>query len=149
MITLREITADNYEDIINLSVTEGQRRYVSSNVHSLAQAKVQPECIPLAICSEDTLIGFVMYCIDHKDSEYWIYQFMIGADHQGKGYGKEALKQIIRKILEDKAHDIIYISFVPENEGARILYEKIGFVPDNRIIDGEVVYRLERSPKFE
>ena len=118
---------------------------MASNLYSIAQAKVQPECIPLAIYDEATLVGFIMYCLDSEDKEYWIYRLMIDEKFQAKGYGKEAMKQVIEKIREDKTHHIIYISFEPENHVAKSLYENLGFVPDGRIIGDEIVYCLRCS----
>lgn len=37
---------------------------------------------------------------------------------------------------------MIYLSFEPAHEAARELYEKLGFVADGRVIDGEIVYKL-------
>ena len=58
------------------------------------------------------------------------------------GYGREAMHLLIDRIrgLSDEEHDRIYISFEPENEIAKSLYEGLGFVPDGRVIYGEIVY---------
>ena len=64
MVTLKEITAENFWDCIALRVSDAQADFVTPNAVSIAQAKVQPECIPLAVYSDDTLVGFAMYCID-------------------------------------------------------------------------------------
>ncbi len=42
-VTLREITAETVRAVINLSVTEHQKRFVASNAVSLAQALFAPE----------------------------------------------------------------------------------------------------------
>ena len=70
MVTLSELNRYNYRKVLNLSVSDEQKDFVASNVFSMAQAKVQPECIPLAIYLGDELVGFVMYCIDIDDNEY-------------------------------------------------------------------------------
>jgi diamine N-acetyltransferase len=61
------------------------------------------------------------------------------------GYGREAMVHLIDRIhgLSDDEHRRIYISFEPENEIAKSLYESLGFMPDGRILYGEVVYFLE------
>lgn len=145
MIFLKEIDPKNFSDVINLKVAEDQKKFVASNVYSIAQAKVQPECIPLAIYDEETLVGFIMYCLDTDDKEYWIYRLMIDEKYQAKGFGREAMKQVIEKIREDNTHHIIYISFEQENNVAKKLYESFGFKPDGRIIDDEIVYCLRIS----
>ncbi|MFC7681750.1 GNAT family N-acetyltransferase [Paenibacillus sp. GCM10028914] len=143
MITLKEIDRNNFFDVIKLKVAEEQSDFVASNMFSLAQAKAFPECVCLAIYHDDILVGFTMYCIDEEDKEYWIYRLMIDSKHQSKGYGKAAMEKLIEKIKEDIQHRVIYISFEPVNDWAKQLYEKLGFAEDGRVIDGEVVYKLE------
>ncbi len=143
MITLNSITRDNFHDVIKLSVFDEQKKYVASNVYSLAQAKAQPECVPLAVYNDSDLVGFVMYCMDFEDKEYWIYRIMIDKKYQKMGYGRVALQCLLSILLQDTGHDKVYISFEPENIVARKLYEKLGFVADGRVIDGEVVYCLQ------
>ncbi len=141
MITLREVNKDNFFEVIRLKVKENQKDFVATNIFSIAQSKVQPECIPYAIYNDEIAVGFLMYCIDVDDNNYWIYRLMIDEKYQGRGFGYKAMEIIMNKIKEDKNHNVIFISFEPENHGARLLYEKLGFVSDNRIIEDEVVYR--------
>lgn len=143
MITLKEIDRSNFFEVIKLSVAEEQNEFVATNLYSLAQAKAFPECVCLAIYHDDVLVGFTMYCIDEEDHEYWIYRLMIDNKHQSKGYGKAAMEMLIERIKEDIQHRVIYISFEPENVWAKNLYEKLGFEEDGRVIEGEVVYKLE------
>ncbi|WMT39619.1 GNAT family N-acetyltransferase [Paenibacillus sp. D2_2] len=143
MITLKEIDRNNFFDVIKLSVADEQKEFVATNVLSLAQAKAFPECICLAIYNDNVLVGFTMYCIDEEDQEYWIYRLMVDTKYQSKGYGKAAMEMLLERIKEDIHHRVIYISFEPENAWAKHLYEKLGFKEDGRVIDGEVVYKLE------
>jgi len=143
MINFREIDRNNIWDILKLKVTEEQMHFVATNAVSIAQAKAQPECVPLAIYDGETPVGFVMYCLDLEEKEYCIYRLMVDSRYQRKGYGRDALQKIIDKIKEDKDHHKILISFEPNNSVAKNLYISMGFVPDGRIIDGELVYVLE------
>ena len=145
MLSLVEIDRHNYLSILDLSVSEAQHSFVASNTYSLAQAFVQPECVPLALYAENKPVGFAMYCIDESDREYWIYRLMIDQRHQGRGYGRAAMLLLIDRIRSemDEQRHRIYISFEPENEVAKSLYESLGFVPDGRVEYGEIVYRLE------
>lgn len=143
MIEFIEIDRHNFFDVIDLKVADEQKSFVASNVFSLAQAKAYPECVCLAIYCDDVLVGFTMYCMDFDDKEYWIYRLMIDEKFQGKGYGKAAMEELIDRIKQDRAHHVIYLSFEPENERAKRLYEKLGFVADGRVIDGEVVYKMK------
>lgn len=145
MLRLVEIDRYNYLSVLDLSVSSEQKSFVASNQYSLAQAYVQPECVPLALYAENKPIGFAMYSLDENDHQYWIYRLMIDQRYQGVGYGREAMKLLIERIRElmDDEHKRIYISFEPENEIAKALYESLGFVPDGRVMYGEVVYQLE------
>lgn len=143
MIEFIEIDRHNFFDVIDLKVADEQKSFVASNVFSLAQAKAYPECVCLAIYCDDVLVGFTMYCMDFDDKEYWIYRLMIDEKFQGKGYGKAAMEELIDRIKQDRAYHVIYLSFEPENERAKRLYEKLGFVADGRVIDGEVVYKMK------
>lgn len=143
MIEFREIDRHNFFDVIDLKVADEQKAFVATNVFSLAQAKAFPECICLAIYNDEVLVGFTMYCLDADDKEYWIYRLMVDSKFQSKGYGKAAMEKLIDRIKEDKEHHMIYLSFEPENDLAKKLYEKLGFQADGRVIDGEVVYKLE------
>ncbi len=145
MLSLVEIDRHNYLSILDLSVSEEQRSFVASNTYSLAQAFVQPECVPLALYAENKPVGFAMYCIDESDREYWIYRLMIDQRHQGRGYGRAAMLLLIDRIRSemDEQRHRIFISFEPENVVAKSLYESLGFVPDGRVEYGEIVYRLD------
>lgn len=69
-IELRPVTKSNFEAIIQLEVSHDQQHYVASNLYSIAESKVFPECIPLAIYDGNRPVGFLMYAFDNKDDSY-------------------------------------------------------------------------------
>jgi len=162
MINLQSITWSNYWEVIQLKVDEVQRNFVADNIVSLAEAFVahnQSGYTPItkAIYNDETLVGFLMVSYlkngheyDLEDAPftpdgspcYLFHRFMIAKEHQGKGYGKEALLQTIDYIKTKPQGEAkyFYTSFEPENESARILYKKVGFKEDGRIIDDEEVF---------
>lgn len=89
------------------------------------------------------LVGFCMYCIEHADGQYWISQLMIDRRHQSHGFGRAALGLMLERITADRNHSRIYLSFEPENEWAKSLYESMGFVWDGRMAEEDLVYRLD------
>jgi diamine N-acetyltransferase len=143
MVHLKEITKDNFWDIIELKVHDDQKEYVLENSISIAQAKVQPECIPLAIYNGDTLVGFLMYCIDTDDDNYWIYRFMIDKKHQKRGYGRKAMEILLDKIKEDKNHSKIVLDVKLESIAAVGLYKNLGFKFTGQIYGSSHVMELE------
>jgi len=141
MITLKEITRDNFWDCISLEVDPEQVEFVTSNAVSIAQSKVQPECIPMAVYDDDLMVGFVMYCIDEDDSEYWIYRMMIDKNHQSKGYGKNAMELLLEKIKEDKSRNKIFLGVHKESVAAN-MYKSFGFEFNGQVFGKEHIMRL-------
>lgn len=144
MLHLETITKDNWLKAISLRVREDQVNFVASNAVSLAQLNFLDNFHAKGIYLGEEMIGFALYGIDEDDHEYWIYRMMIDQKHQGKGYGKEAIQLVIDDILANKEerHQTITLSYEPENEHAKRIYEKIGFTEvDGFIISGEQVAR--------
>lgn len=137
MITLQEITVENFDTVIALTPHEEQTRFVASNVESIAQAWVQPACVPLAIYEGEVPVGFIMYCIDQDDGQWWLYRFMVDKAHQGKGYGRAALGQVLDIMRADSEHRIVYLGVEPENTTAIALYKSFGFRFDGRVFGKE------------
>lgn len=141
-IELREITGENWKQCVRLRVAKEQEHFVAPNAYSLAQARYEPENIPLAIYDGDTMVGFVMYGFDFDDNNYWISRLMIDARSQGKGYGRAAMEEVIRRLKEKADCKEIAISYEAENLAAEKLYLSLGFIKTGEIIEGEVVARL-------
>lgn len=71
---LRQITEDNFMEVFNLKLANGQERFVSHPIRSLAQAYVyRKQCQPFGIYKDDTMIGYVMVICDYDISEYDIW----------------------------------------------------------------------------
>ena len=130
MITLKEITEENFIDAFNLKLGEGQEKYVSHPVRSLAQAYVYREqCQPFGIYHEDEMVGYVMVIYDHDVPEYDIWHMMIDASGQGKGYGKAALRLVMDYIKTKPfgSSDRVALTCNKDNSAALELYRKMGF----------------------
>ena len=129
MIHLRNVTKENIEDILNLSVSEEQKGFVSDNSESLAQAYVYSDTAwPFAIYEDDTPVGFIMMGYYEAKQYYTLWKFMIDQRYQHKGYGRQGLLLGLGFIREKFNPDKIYTGVVPGNAAARGLYESVGFV---------------------
>jgi len=128
MINLQEITKDNLLPILKLKVKDDQQDQVASNAVSIAQAHYSDKAWFRGIYFNDVPVGFVMLSIDKEQKKYWVWRYMIDRNHQGKGYGKAALLQVIdfMKTLPDIKE--IFLSYVPKENGADTFYTKVGFV---------------------
>jgi diamine N-acetyltransferase len=128
LISIKEITRDNLDEVLALSVNENQRTFVSTNAESLAQAYVYSEtAYPFAVYEDSTLVGFIMMGYYEVKQYYTLWKFMIDKRYQNRGYGRKALELGIN-FLKDK-FDVseIYTGVAPGNEMAKHLYSSMGF----------------------
>lgn len=144
-VELRPLTRDNIWQVVeDLTLHPGQEAFVAPNIDSIANAAVEPTFVPLAVYANDDLVGFVMYGQHPVSSAWWVIRLMIDREHQGKGYGREAMTATIAMMADQVGCDEIVTSFNPENAVAARLYASLGFQPTGEIEDGEplVVLRL-------
>jgi len=145
MLHLKPITKDNWIDAISLRVREDQVKFVASNAVSLAQLNFLDDFHAKGIYADDEMVGFTLFGIDDEDHEYWMYRMMIDHKHQGKGYGKQAVQLVIEDIrsMKEERHQLINLSYEPENEVAKRLYGQLGFNEvEGFLVDGEQVARF-------
>jgi diamine N-acetyltransferase len=140
MITLKPITKENWHAAIRLDVAPEQRKFVASNLFSIAESQFEPGVVPLGIYNEeDTMVGFLMYGPYH--GEMWIWRLMVGQQYQQRGYGRAAMQAII-DALRDMGHTEIFLSHEPENTVGAEFYTGLGFEDTGCIDGGELVRRL-------
>jgi len=143
IISLREITPENYSAVVRMQVRDDQKGFVASNQASLAEAYVFPGRFPLAVYADETPVGFVMYVDWQERQQYWIFRVMIAADQQGRGYGQAAMRLLVDRMRAIPGCRQIYISYEPHNQPARALYASLGFVITGEIVEEEEVARLD------
>ena len=158
MIHLKKLDYENFIDVFELKVKQVQKDFVASNCFSVAEAYVTAmnggHVFPFAIYNDDKPVGFIQLAYGEnadqdgvsieKDS-YEIWRFMIDKRYQGRGYGKEALRQAIDFIRTwpcGKA-EYCWISYEPENEVAKKLYASFGFVENGEMDGDEIVAVLK------
>lgn len=144
-IRLEDVTAENWEEVVDLELTDEQEDMVAENAYSLAESKFNPYAVPKAIYAGEKLVGFVMYETLHEDGEphaYSIYRFMIDKSKQGQGYGRAALSKVIDLIKQDPDYEKISICYVPKNKAARKFYASLGFKEVGLDEDGEMIAEI-------
>ena len=127
MIELKPVTIDNFWDVIEIKINKEQEQYIPDNIFLIAMSKIISQCIPLAIYSNNIVVGFLMYGLDENKENYWIHIMMIGDNHQGKGYAKESFQKILSEIKKDKSVHKILLAVNKGNINAVKIYEKLGF----------------------
>ena len=157
MISLRKITLENRREVFKLEVADDQRRFVASNLSSVASCYVLAtnggRPLPFAIYDDEQIIGFVMivYGITGYElpkianSNYCILRLMIDKRYQNQGYGRKAMKKILEFLRTFPAGHAEYcwISYNADNIVAKKLYESFGFRENGEICENEPVTVLE------
>jgi diamine N-acetyltransferase len=146
MPELRPVTKDNWEALIDLKVRDDQKNFVASNLYSIAQAQFGEEfeghwdLHPFGIYDGDTPVGFLMYGYNfsHPTQQAFVIRLMVDEKFQGRGFGRFAMEKTLEIFRADERIQIVGISYEPENDAARKLYAKLGFLETGRIIEGEV-----------
>lgn len=155
---VRLVKADtkNFDDLIDLEPFEEQKRFVASNIYSLAEAYANVSdgryAQPFGIYDGETPVGFLMIGYDIADEEadrekypyitnnYLIWRFMIDKNYQQKGYGKAAMQLALDFIrtwpYKEKKAEYCWLSYEPENDVARKLYQSFGFVEAEELPEG-------------
>lgn len=67
---------------------------------------------------------------------------MIDKKHQGHGFGTQAIKLVIEEMKAIQECKEIFLSTDPNNLIGKHIYEKVGFVSENKKIDDEDLYKL-------
>jgi diamine N-acetyltransferase len=146
-ITLRPIDRDNWHECIRLTPTPEQEAFLPSNLLHVAEAQFYPEWTLLGVYVDSRMVGFAMYELDPDDGTVNFLHFMIDGKEQGKGYGKAALDELLRKIHQDYPGQDVWLSLHPHNTAVIQLYRSFGFEFEEIGLEGddEVFMRL-RAP---
>jgi diamine N-acetyltransferase len=145
VVTLREVTKENLDDILDLKVTNEQENFIASNAVSIAQAHFYQEVSWFrAIYADETPIGFVLLDDDPVNSYYALWRFMIDARFQRHGFGKRALELVIEFVKTRPGAKVFSTSCVPGEGSPEEFYKKMGFVSTGEIDeDGELIMQCE------
>lgn len=144
MINFREITEENFEDIISMKRPQ-EEQFVASNAISLAQAwlyRKNEDVYPFAIYDDDKPVGFMMLDEDLEERCLTIWRILFPEEHTKKGYGTKAISMIIEMARKSGKYDFMTIDYAPNNKIAEHVYQKFGFRPTGEISNGEIVMKL-------
>ena len=130
-ICLKDITIENYFDVLNLEIQPNQRNFIASNSISLAEAYVYDKngdfMAPLAVYDKEVLVGFVMIAYDQK-------------------IGISKVIDFVRTEPAGKATSL-WLSYEPENNQARSCYLHYGFKETGEVIENEIVAIYDLTTK--
>ena len=151
MVSLIELSEENWTDFAGLSVDESQKNYLASNIGIMARGYVYRDSRAkvMGIVADEKPIGLAMVRdLDDEPACYELQQFMIDKNFQGKGYGLKALELILAQLKAEHKYDCVEVCVKMDDAQAIHVYEKAGFV-DTGYIDEDVpdsynlIYRFE------
>lgn len=153
-IRLVEITDANRDAVAAVRVHPAQERFVASVETSFRDALEHPEARPWfrAVCAGDEPVGFVMLSWNLTPGPgllgpYFLWRLLVGARHQGRGYGTAILDEVVALLRADGATELL-TSCVPGEGSPQPFYLRYGFVPTGETDeDGEVVLRLDLTAR--
>lgn len=122
-LRIRPETADDYETLIQLNVHGFQME--EQQVREMAEMMASDlNSRTYLVIVEEEAVGKIS--VSRKDAKAFIYGFCVHPDHQGKGYGRQALAQTIR-LIEEEGYKHVSLEVACENSKALGLYESCGF----------------------
>ena len=142
MIHLKEMTPENWR--IPLRVSPQQEKHVANSTTLLARAYAYRHLGSVAyVIYEDELpVGMALYYDCKPLNAYDFSQLFIDDRYQGKGYRKEAARLIIDRMKQEGRFEKIILCYVEENEGARVLFESLGFQHTGDVDGDEIMMEL-------
>ncbi|QTH71206.1 GNAT family N-acetyltransferase [Pseudoalteromonas xiamenensis] len=129
-INLRDITKDNWVDMIDLEISKEQERFVALPSEAIAASKFYDHYINRGIYSGDKPVGFIQYYPnlgDGKPNEIFIDQLLIDVSVQGQGYGTEAIKLALEEIKQLKGFNSVSICCVEGHDVMKAFFERFDF----------------------
>lgn len=142
-IVVEPVGPENWRATARVAPGAGQERFVRPVAWYLALCQYGGlGWEPYAIRRGDEYVGFVMAGVDEEDNSYWVGGFVIDADHQRLGYGRQAM-HILLTWGADTGCDTAGLSYDPSNDAAKTLYAELGFVETGETSDDEVIARLQ------
>lgn len=126
-IHFRDIDNTNKCEVRKIKLKPEQEKFIETIDECLEEADTYDEWHPVAIYYNEEIIGFAMYGSFGPNKHTWIDRIIIDERHQGKGFGKIAMRKLIDIVLKEYGVNTIYLSIVEENAVAYNLYESIGF----------------------
>ncbi len=148
-VELVEIGSHNAHSFGRLRTHKSQERFVAPVQASYADA-LFPQVVdgaPLVpwlrgVVADDVPVGFVMLArVSDTNPEPYVWRFLIDRLHQGCGVGRAALDLVVRQCREWSAAGVL-TSWADGIGSPRGFYERYGFEPNGKIVEGEIEARL-------
>jgi diamine N-acetyltransferase len=158
-VVLEPVDRSNHKKLFHMQLRPEQVTFVTPPRWTLARCYVKFfgedfEHLPHLIRAGDEVVGYATTACDPNSADnYWIDDIMIAAEHQGKGYGRAAMVEVLKMIVARYPRcTAVQLTCFRANATAEALYRSLGFEPTGEVDFefGEPDYKLsgEALAKF-
>jgi aminoglycoside 6'-N-acetyltransferase len=130
LVTLRPLRVDDAPRLAELAAApEVAIWWPNLDERELVEkAEGRGDATGFAIVHDGELVGVVQY-YEETDPDYRHagIDIFVGARHQGRGLGSDAVRTMARHLVHDRGHHRLVIDPAAHNERAIRSYEKVGF----------------------
>ena len=154
-VELREIASDEERAAaVALRVTQEQEQFVASVEMSLLDAVQYPEALARywAVYDGNAIVGFTMISDGIPEAvleadptlvgPYFLWRLLIDERFQRRGFGSATLDAVVAYVRSQGGAELL-TSYTAGEGSPGPFYERYGFVPTDRIVEGERVLRLD------
>ena len=127
LVTLRPLEANDTEKLRAIRRTPEVARWWGPLEADFPMAD-EPEATRFAILIGGSVAGMLQYNEEPEpDYRYAEVDIFLAPEEHGRGAGTDAVRTIVRHLVEDRGHHRVTISTAVENTAALRAYEKAGF----------------------
>jgi aminoglycoside 6'-N-acetyltransferase len=126
-VTIRPLARDDAAELLRIHETPEVRRWWGPPDEGFPLAD-EPEATRQTIEVDGAIAGMIQFSeeLEPKYRHAGIDLFLDPVLH-GRGLGTEAVRQVVRQLVEDRGHHRITIDPAADNAAAIRAYEKVGF----------------------
>jgi RimJ/RimL family protein N-acetyltransferase len=134
LITVRPMTESDAQDVIDMHAAPARDGFVQPpHLEQVLRALADPDRANLIVEAEGRTVGMLLA----TRIDGWLVEFgRIVISEPGRGYGRAAVEWIKHLAFEEWRAHRLYLEVVADNERARGLYERAGFVLEGTWRDG-------------
>jgi diamine N-acetyltransferase len=150
-LRLESVTQENVRAACQLKMRPDQEDLVAPVAWSLADAYTLPHIAwPRLIFDGDQMVGFVMaaFAPEQWDTLFhsYLWRLNVGAEHQGKGYGRFAVESVCAEALRRDQHRLT-VCYHPGQHGPEDFYKRLRFHPTGEYHEGEAIAERMLTPR--
>jgi diamine N-acetyltransferase len=150
-LRLESVTQENVRAACQLEMQPDQEDLVAPVAWSLADAYTLPHIAwPRLIFDGDQMVGFVMaaFAPEQWDRLFhsYLWRLNVGAEHQGKGYGRFAVESVCAEALRRDQHRLT-VCYHPGQHSPEDFYKRLRFHPTGEYHEDEAIAERILTPR--